>query len=209
MVGSVFEGANDPEFEFSTELAIITEPPNVISTLDLKEPKRYRYVRYKTDTIMGVAEIQFFDNLGQALKGRVIHSNTIELHNAERAFDLDIKTHCSNDDYEIVNNPSSLYEDEIESFTWIGIDFGRPVSIGKIKYLFRHSWNIIENETLYELYYWNNQWELLDVFEGIQNELHCKVPTDAILAIRKLPDQKMEYPFFILNNKQVWGGYEN
>ncbi|MEM0941213.1 MAG: discoidin domain-containing protein [Bacteroidota bacterium] len=215
MVGAVFEGSNDPKFETSKILDTIKKVPNAMESIRITDHESYQYIRYKSDTIIGVAEIEFYDRFGKPLIGRIIHSNSFDLIDASKAFDGDITTNFSNDEQQIWEAHDNVAQiDELKiinknTISWIGIDFGEPVSIAEIRYTFRNSWAIIKNNSDYELFYWDNKWISLGTKKGENNQLHFKSPKNALLSIQHKSLNKMDNPFFMMDNKQTWGGYEN
>lgn len=89
---------------------------------------------------------------------------------------------------------------------WVGLDFGKPQRIVKVRYCPRSDTNFIEIGNLYELLFWkNNDWESLGKKIAQTQELVYKdVPSNGLYLLRNLSGGKEERIFTYENNKQVW-----
>jgi hypothetical protein len=200
MINDVFEGANDESFKNSTELyGIVTRAIHVEEKPSITNQK-FRYVRYRAvrnviprdfnafNTRIHLADIAFLDKEGQILKGRVMASSEEHLKSAKNAFDEDIRTNFNS-----------------RELCWIGLDLGKPTEIGKVKYLFRNSFNTVEANDEYELFYWDNQWKSLGRQIAKTHYLEYEIPSHSVLWLRNLTKGKSEMIFFMQNGKQIWG----
>jgi hypothetical protein len=90
---------------------------------------------------------------------------------------------------------------------YIGLDFGRPRRITRIKYNPRSDDNGIVPGELYELYYWDNAgWCSLGKQKGrVDGTLvYTNVPKNALLNLHNHTRGKENRPFTYENGKQIW-----
>lgn len=160
----------------------------------------YRYWRFYQSTPDGgnfnMAEIMFFEpDSIQATYGKIIgtkgsfHNRTTDYK--EAAFDGDALT---------------IFDGPWQKENWVGMDFGKPISIEKIIYYPRSDGNLIELGDEYELVYWNNTgWESLG--KKIANDiflLYDNCPSNALFLLHNLTKGKEERIFTYDNGEQVW-----
>ncbi|MFI0429525.1 transglutaminase domain-containing protein [Mariniflexile sp. HMF6888] len=213
MVGTRFEGADNPDFYNSTLLAKIERTPQIIEELKVSLKNKFRYVRYISDTLMGVAEISFLGKDESLFKGKVLHSNNINKQDAINAFDLDIRTNCNNDKgliLNIHNNAHNYINEEYKNSyldSWIGLDFGEPKQIQFVKYLFRNSFNSVEPGAEYELFYWDDKWKSLGKKIAEQNYLFYNIPKNTVLLLKNMAGGTHEIPFFVENGEIIFSSY--
>lgn len=189
-----FQVSQSPDFtNAKTILTISKKPDPYFQDVNISMKDIYRYFRYlPADSCYGdVAEIEVYaNNSKEPLCGTII--GTIGESNAcarEKAFDRD---------------KLSYYTTLYPSGSWVGMDFGKPVKIEKIRYLPRNDQNTIEPGDEYELFYWDQSWISLGVQKAEKNYLIFKGPENALYWLRNLSRGKEERIFSFENGKQVW-----
>jgi hypothetical protein len=190
MRGGKFQGADDQNFSKTATLYTISQcPDSYYQEITLKNRKGYRYFRYVSpDSCYGdVAEIEVY-TLGNnnPIYGNFIGSKGCEL---SKAFDKD---------------KSTYFATRFPSGNWLGMDFGKPVVINKIRYLPRNDGNTIEVGDEYELFYWKDAWQSLGVQKAKQQYLKYSVPAHALLWLKNKTKGKEERIFTYEHGKQVW-----
>lgn len=213
MVGSRFEGANNPSFKNAILLTSIKKTPQIMEEQYVSTNKKFRYVRYLSDTLVGVAEVRFIGKEGKPLKGKVIHNENIKKEEALNAFDFNIRSNCNNDN-EMVweDHDNALDKNKLKDYSpylgsWIGLDLGEPKKIETVKYLFRNSFNSIEPGDEYELFYWDYTWKSLGKKIADRNYLWYDVPINTVLLLKNNSRGKDELPFFIEKDKIIFGSW--
>ena len=180
MVGGVFEASDHPDFRCpDTLFAIKGRPPrlrNVVCLPDKGEARRY--VRYYGPPTRhcNVSELAFYVSAADtaALCGRIVSPPGVAegriVNQFGNVFDGDPYTSM---DY---REPSG---------GWVGMDFGRPMHIGKLVYMPRNRDNFIRTGDRYELFYATAAgWESLGEQTAESDSLVYKVPRGALLYLR-------------------------
>jgi hypothetical protein len=199
IIGGRFEAADNPDFknsiivheiqEFSTESKAVTVNPAT---------KAYRYWRFypPDDVFCNIAEICFYER--GAVKpsyGKVI--GTIGSYRKEAGytkeavFDGDVLT---------------FFDVPEASGCWIGMDFGKAVSIEKIIYTPRSDGNCIEIGDEYELVYWcDGKWKSLGKQKATDVTItFANCPVNALFLLHDLTKGMDERIFTYNNGIQVW-----
>ncbi|MEL7587118.1 MAG: discoidin domain-containing protein [Prolixibacteraceae bacterium] len=199
MVNGVFEVSNDRSFIYPDTLAVIEEAPvRLQNTVFVNPQKRYRYIRYKgpENSHCDVAEILFFENKNDtnACAGTVIGTPNDDPAGSRneytKAFDGD---------------PYTSFHYKNASDGWVGLDFGRPVSISKIIYTPRNRDNFIRKGDEYELYYLDKKWVSLGVKVAATDSLvYGNAPSGSLLYLQNHTRGHDERIFTYENGKQVW-----
>lgn len=190
MLGTYFQVANRPDFSDAVTIHKINEVPDIAHEVNIINNKKYRYVRYVADNPINVAELAFSNEEGESIKGQIICSSDNSLYKPQNAFDNDIRTNYNNE----------------EVSSWIGFKFNAPRQITSLKYLFRNSFNTIESEHLYELFYWkDNDWVSLGQKRAKTDYLDYEAPKNSLLLLINLTQGKQSMVFFMKDKKQIWG----
>jgi hypothetical protein len=202
MLHGKFQGANKPDFSDATTFYEITEiPPLWFSDADFKSPDReFRYFRYiseKKGGFCNVAEIVVLSESGEKLTGQIIGSpSSSEYWNKgkekEMVFD---------------GNGLTYFQAATDSGGWVGLDFGKPQKIAKIRYLPRNDDNGIRNGDEYELFYMTKSgWQSLGVQTGTDSAelIYENCPTSALFWLRNHTRGKEERIFIYENGEQVF-----
>jgi len=105
-----------------------------------------------------------------------------------------------------------VFDKDIETFfdaphgsdVWVGLDLGRPVNIGKIRFFPRTNENRIHTGDRYMLYYWDGgQWQLLNEQVATGYLLHFQAPNAMYYLHNVTSNQKGDY-FVIIDGEQKW-----
>ncbi len=199
MVNGVFEASNGKSFIRSDTLAVIKEAPvRLQSTIFVNPKKRYRYIRYKgaENSHCDVAEILFFENKSyvNAFAGRVIGTPNDDPINNRNEY----TKACDGDPY-------TSFHYKNGSGGWVGLDFGRPVSISKIIYIPRNRDNFIRKGDEYELYYLDKEWiSLGEKVAAADSLVYGNAPSGSLLYLQNHTRGHDERIFTYENGKQVW-----
>jgi hypothetical protein len=160
------------------------------------EPKRYwRYKQDKHGTHCNMAEIRFFDDDNNEVKGRVIGTDGSFLNPPTAT------------KYEVFDNDLlTVFEAPIDSGAWVGMDFGKPVKMSRILFTTRGDGNSIELMDSYELFYFKDGgWQSLGKRFGDGYAVkYDNVPENALLILRDHTKGKEERIFTYENGRQVW-----
>ena len=90
-------------------------------------------------------------------------------------------------------------------FSWIGIEFTKPLLIDSIYYLPRNDNNGIDIGDTYELFFWDRGWRSLGRQVAEKEYLvYENVPNGALFWLRNLTKGKEERIFTYENGGQVW-----
>lgn len=199
MWGGEFQASNDPNFATYTTVARLTDChaygyEQVVP--DSVPPSRYW--RYKQDeplTHCNMAEAAFFERQsGKRLEGKVIGTPGSFMGRGggrEATFDGDALT---------------FFDAPEHQGGWTGMDFGRPVSVGRIYYLFRGDGNTVEPGDTYQLFCWKGKgWQLLATREARHPWLRFTgVPHNALLLLRDKTRGNDMRPFTCEAGQQMW-----
>jgi hypothetical protein len=189
-----FEGANRSDFSDAKILYSINEVRGgFYHTASIGNPSKFRYLRYFSPEggRCNLAELDFFDKNDVKLTGKIIGmrgSGKKEVR--ENAFDGNVATAVD------IDNPNDA---------WIGLDLGKPVAIGKIRFLPRtEGQNIYEGHT-YELSYWSGQqWISLERQVAASHYLCVLAPRNALFRLHNVTQNKTGRYFMMENGVQRW-----
>lgn len=159
----------------------------------------WRYWRYLSPEVglCNISELVFFEKDSiQPIKGKIIGTEGScycdPSHLKETVFDGD---------------PLTFFDAPTWGGSWVGMDFGEKVKLGKIIYIPRTDGNMIQLEDTYKLYWWNiNGWQQLGndkVAKDIVLE-YTKAPSNALFWLRDISRGKEERIFTYQDGKQVF-----
>lgn len=192
MVHGKFQASDNENFENAETLYSINESPGpYYHELKINKSTHYRYVRYlgRDSSRCNISEIEFYesDNI-KPLKGEIIGTQG-SLPQAN-AFDGDVLTY--------------FHTWQLENI-WIGLDFGKPMKISKIRFAARNDKNHIIPGNLYELFYWDNEWKSLGTQVATDKILvYDSVPSNCLLFLKNHTEGQEERVFTYEDGKQVW-----
>jgi len=197
MVSGVFEGANREDFSDARVLHVIREMSgDYFSTVKIKNTSGFRYFRYVSPKGSGeincnVAEIKLYGADGEQLRGKPIGTPGVWPTNPtmtfEKAFDNDVLT----------------YYDADSNNSWTGLDLGSSQQISEIHYLPRTDGFGIYEGHVYELFYWNENWQSLGKKKVIDYPLQYQVPSNALFYLENVTMHKTEMKVFTVKEGEV------
>lgn len=193
MKGGYFELSNDRNFAQSDIVFFVdSTPESRIQRVSLSGEKKYRYMRfYKRKGGISVGEIGCLDAKGQIISGKVLADIALEE-------DSELKN---------INDGNSLSYFDISGLDdlWVGLDFGKSVSLSELFFCPRTDDNDISAGDLYELFYWDTRWMSLGKQSAQTHQLvYNDVPKNALLWLRNLTKGHEERPFTYEGGKQIW-----
>lgn len=199
MKGGRFEACERADFKGATLLyQVDTVPAPRRYDIRLSENCRYRYVRYLSadGQPADIAEL-YWMNEEDTLRGTLIHTPPEKETSEFR--------------------PSNVSDgDRLTYFTsadkpgWIGMDFGKPVSINRLSFMPRNDDNYITPGHTYELFYWAEEgWKSLGRKVADKEELvYHNAPRHALFWLRDRTAGKEEQTFVYFNGKQYFNRRE-
>jgi hypothetical protein len=195
--GSTIGIADRKDLTDSLVLHRIEKTPFYEQQIVVNQPKRARYAYFNfTDKRYGfLAELSFWerDENGNEveLKGASFGNPGVTGGETDKAFD---------------KNRVSYYNRYLYGEYYMGIDFGKPVEINRIKFCPRSDDNGIVPGENYELFYWENGWQSLGRQTGRDDYklVYNNVPENALLRIHNHTRGKENRPFTYRNGKQIF-----
>lgn len=197
MKGGIFEGSNSSDFKNADTLGIIKKMPYCETEILVPNSgKSYRYLRFKTspNSRTPLAELSFYSS--------DVFGNEYKLtgsHIAYKVYDKNISLAFDGNWETIASTKSTKY--------WIGLDLGeeKAMKVTKIKFMPKSDMNNIEPGHLYELYYFNKRWNLIDRQIGKSDYLKFNgVPAGALLLLKDRTKGHEERIFEYRDNRQIW-----
>lgn len=200
MQDGVFEASNDSSFSKKVLLHKIKDIPSDTDytevTVSTKIP--YKYIRYMSPkgSSCNVAEIEFKDNGGKRLTGRIIGTDGSWYSSGmtkEKVFDGDI--------YTCFDAPLGF-----QDYSWVGLELDKPHHVGTIRYFPRIEDNRLIDNHKYEIFYWTgNDWQVISKEMPINGKIEVILPERGVYYIRDANDNKESYRYFIVSDgHQKW-----
>jgi hypothetical protein len=198
LVGCTLGLSYKPDTLYAKPVVTIDKTPfykKEIMLLEQVKNARYAFFMFSNNKPCFIAELSFFGINEKEkeieIKGKPFGNQGEYGHEIEKVFD---------------GNRLSYFTKNYNDVPYIGIDFGKPVTIRKIVCLPRNDDNGIVSGEQYELFYWNNEWKSLGKQTGnIDNNLvYDNVPYNSLLRIHNHTIGKEHRPFIIENGKQVF-----
>ena len=199
MVGGAFEGSNDAGFRKKDTLYLIEEKPvRLYNVAYVDKSKGYRYLRYygPAGSYCNISEVGFYRETGDTipLKGQVIGT--------PGSFDGD-KGHWYMSAFD--GDPYTSFDYKQPDGGWAGIDFGKPVSVGKIVFTPRNRVNFIRKGDKYELFYaGKGGWISAGTTVANSDSLVYNVPKGALLYLKNHSGGVDERIFECVDGEQVF-----
>ena len=193
MNGGKFEFSNQSDFSDAKIIHTIDRAVPYYNDLFTKSLSAFRYVRYLSPVggCGNVSILEFYDENNKKLQGTVIGTPGINAATSnDKVFDGDVDTY-----FEAASDPS-----------WVGLDFGEPRRISKIRYLPRTTGNGIYEGHVYELIYWNGkEWHSLGQQTATSHILQFRAPANALFFLKNITKNRMYHtPFLIESGAQRW-----
>jgi len=193
LIGGVFEGADNADFNNPDTLAVINSMPCGPTIIDIKPSRRYRYIRFKSpDTdIALLSELAFLTQDNQPVDGTYIYEQ-IDSNRISLLFDQDIETRIK----------------AYKPGYWIGMDLGEYHTqvVDRISFTPVSDGNEIQKGHLYELYGFDTRWKLLGRNLAMQNGplIFRHIPRGMILLLKDKTKGREERIFDYRDGKQIW-----
>lgn len=192
MRGGTFEGAMTETFQDADTLAIITTMPFGMTEINVSSPKKYRFLRYHAPKVnrSSIAELQFYSKGNGLLTGKIF-ANGVDMSHVADVFD---------------GNPATSCKGLSVGYT-IGVDLGSENESEITKIVFGPSTdlNFVENKHMYELYYFDKEWHLIERVYSKGNSLTFnEIPAGALLLLKDKTKGVEERIFEYKNGKQIW-----
>lgn len=194
--GGEFEAADNPQFKNPVSVGLVHTPADQAGELDVYV-RKYRYWRFiqrgdSARCYIGEIEMQ---------KGGVnLTSSGTAFGNYPKNKEITGKTAF---DGNVLSHLSFTHPGE----AWVGMDFGKPVSVDKIRYFPRSDGNMIEPGDEYELTYWSDgQWKSLGrkIATTVSIEWN-QVPADGVyVLLNRTKGNSVRIFLFNENGEQEW-----
>ena len=213
-IGGKFQVSNNIHFTNCIDLFTITnEVEPHYYEFNTNSSEKFRYIRYLSSnkgyigrnylffindtSYCNLAELEVYTTDYTELKGTIIGTEGTTRNspgNTKQAvFDKD---------------PLTFFESDEPHNAWVGLDFGEPKQIEKIRYLSRNDDNNIREGDLYELFYFSKEQGLVSLGKQIGNReqklVYSNVPDKALLWLHNHTRGKEERIFSYENGEQVW-----
>jgi len=198
MIGGKFEASNNIDFKNAVTLFEVTENPGgIYNEIYITTKEGYRYYRYNSpeEGYGNIAELEFYTkNSTDPLRGKIIGTEGSWENNPkstkEAAFD---------------GNPLTFFDSPWPDDGWVGVDFGKPVKILKIRFLARNDDNNVIPGGEYELLYWDNRWKSFAKKTAVSDSLVFEnVPSNALYLLHFYGEGTEERIFTYENGSQIW-----
>ena len=195
-----FEGSNNPDFKRAYTLFIVSDIDQpVYYEKKLFDFGKFRYIRYlSNDTLCcNMAEVEIFSSDSKLVKGEIIASECMfgegTSYSKETIFD---------------RNPLTFFHAKDTSGGWVGMDFGKPQNINRIRYLFRNDDNNIRESDLYELFYYTKDGYKISLGQQVGNREQLltfrNCPANALYLLHNHTRGNEQRIFSYENGKQIW-----
>jgi len=194
--GGKFQVANRKDFSDSITIATIGDVIELrFHALSSSNLNKYRYFRYLAapNSNYNMAEVEVYDENGNRILAEQAFDATAGF-TAKKLFDGDVLTYYAS--FTAKDAP-----------VWAALEFEKPESISKVRFLPRNDDNFIREDEIYQLYYWNgNGWKLVEETKGNHEGILYidNVPTNALLLLHNATRGVEERVFTYENGKQVW-----
>ena len=199
MLGNRFLVANQQDLSDTVAVHIIDKIPYYGQNIAVENvpPSRYGIFYFGTDNEYAfIAELEFW---GLDENENEVHLKGIPFGNNGR---------YGNTAQEMIDgNRESFFYGALNDVGYVGLDFGKPYRITRIKYNPRSDDNNIVPDELYELYYWTtNGWESLGQQKGNEDQTlkYTNVPKNTLLRIHNHTRGKENRIFLYDDDKQIF-----
>jgi hypothetical protein len=199
MIGAKLQASDNKDFKNPITLFTIDTIYYDFAEKDIHLDKQFRYYRYLSSDSgkIRIADVDFvisgmvntvnkskkFKTFGYARRTEGTATPVFE-----NAFDGNIGTNF--------NAPAG---------SWAAIDYGKPVSVSKVRFLVRNDLNVVEIGDEYELLYFDLGWKSINKKKANHNYIiFDNVPDKALLLLRDLTKGHEERIFVYQKGKQVW-----
>ena len=193
MSGGKFQGANCADFSRSSTFYTFEGPTNGCwYEVSILNTNKYKYLRYigPPSSYCNINEMEFFDENGTKLQGRIIGTEGVDWAPKENVFDGNILTGFN-----------SVSPDG----NWVGIRLSAPHRITKIRFIGRNDGNGIEVGDEYELVYWDEGWKVFGTRIATENQVAFdRVPLGGLYLLHDKTEGSEERIFTYEKSEQIW-----
>lgn len=190
-----FEGSNTMDFSTCDLLYTHNGATEGCWYETILKPSRhtYKYLRYLgyQGSFCNVNEIEFYNNKGKKLTGKIIGTQGTDKQTKEMVFDGDILTGFNG------ISPDGH---------WVGLELHQPSDVSKIRYMPRNDGNCVEVGDKYQLLvYDNGKWRTLAWIRARDTKIVLKnMPSNGLYLLRDRTKGSEERVFTYENGEQVW-----
>ncbi|MDR2408171.1 MAG: discoidin domain-containing protein, partial [Bacteroidales bacterium] len=199
MLNGKIQASNNPDFNKSVTIHTVKEMGTKYGEIRIDSiNEKYQYWRYLSPDSAGcnIAELYFFpENALDPVYGKVIGTSGSRDNKKEFVKEVTFD-----------NNPLTYNYAPKDSVGWVGMDFGKPVSISRIIYIPRSDGNGVLFGNEYELFYWDKDaWQSLGrkTTSGVRL-IYENCPSDALFLLHNHTEGKEERIFTYENGEQKW-----
>lgn len=198
--GGEFQWADNEDYSGNRTIHTVADGAPVAHEAWLSDTigahRYWRYIQWSPETFCNIAEIEFYEpGKDTPTYGEILGTDGYRWFNIDmtkdKVFDGDILT--------AFDAPWGLG-------AWVGMDFGEPIEIERIRFTGRGDGNSIDAGDTYELLYWHNgAWASLGQQRATGINITFKdVPQGGLYLLRDLTRGKDERIFTYENGEQVW-----
>lgn len=195
-----FQASNDAHFKEHVLIHRVTDcsatGKEIMISDTIGEYRYWRFFQPKSGSYCNIADLRFYEReMDNSITGKIIGTDGHWEGNPdgtkEKVFDGDLLT---------------FFDAPLSFGAWVGMDFGKPVNLGRIVYTGRGDGNSIDIGDVYELFYWDGkEWISLGRQTATNIRLtYCSVPDKGLYLLRDLTKGKNERIFTYENGKQMW-----
>lgn len=197
MRGGAFFGSNDSDFNHYDTLGVIKTMPYGMTEIQCNSIKAYRYLRYKAPYYnrSSLSELQFLSlcidgNSYKRLQGTYT-ANGVDASNLKYLYDDNTATSCRGQ--------------KTEYTITVVLGEGNASHVAAIRFAPSTDLNFVEKGHLYELYYFDKSWNLINRQIALHEHLiFSDVPANALLLLKDKTAGKEERIFEYENGVQIW-----
>lgn len=200
MIGSKFVASNRSDCSDTTTLYTVKIRPEKFETVVIHDKRKFRYLRYlsQRENQERIAELEFY-GLSDDGKDTVLLTGKIIGYPNDPANETPYTNVFD-------GRTNNFFHANGISDAWVGMDFGEPKQIVKIRYCPSSDTNFIEPRHLYELCYWHKGiWISVGTQVAATQKLIFKsVPSNALYILHDHTKGNEERIFTYENGEQVW-----
>lgn len=207
--GSYILGSNKEKRDFDTLYILDYVPYPYFQEVEFKNDKKYRYYRFRNPDKKGV-NIAHMEFLGKYSRNHKCSSPTpLPIFSKEQLEDKNQSLYRINGiPLNTGHNAADAFDGNYDTYVTtssVGMDFGTPVQINRIRFVPRTANNGIVPGNSYALFYYANGWKEFKILYAENSYLDFKdVPYATLYWLRNLTTGKEELPFFYSNGKQYF-----
>ncbi len=209
IIGTKIQGANKPDFSDSVTLHTIADTLRpYLQDISFANSGNYRYYRlYAPSWSLHIAEIEFITakNLPGTVAATQLPVFKANGHGQKKYYKFVGQIVADNPDSTAFDGDMLTYN----SKKWVGLNFGQPQQINRVRIAPRNAHNGIVTNNNYRLYYWADKWVSAGVKKAKYNFIEFKdVPANTLYWLRNLDHGTEEQPFFYKNGKQLFSNQQ-